>query len=54
MPDITGLYEVLKRVIDLDYVIETPDRRKSTQHVNMVKSYFKRGVKNLAWLLTVM
>ena len=42
-----GLYNVLKREGDLDYVIETPDRIKSTQlcHVNMVKPYFERGVK---------
>ena len=42
-----GPYKVLKRVVDLEYVIETPDRRKSTQlcHVNMVKPYVERGVK---------
>ena len=42
-----GSYKVLKRVGDLDYVIETPDRRKSTQqcHINIVKPYFERGVK---------
>ena len=42
-----GLYKVLYRVGDLNYVIETPDRRKSTQlcHVNMVKPYFERGAK---------
>ena len=41
-----GPYKVLKRVGDLDYIIETPDRRKSTQlcHVNMVKPYFERGI----------
>ena len=38
---------MLKRVGNLGYVIETSDRRKSTQlcHVNMVKPYFERGVK---------
>ena len=42
-----GPYKVLKRIGDLDYIIETPDRRKSTQlcQVNMVKPYFERGVK---------
>ena len=42
-----GQYKVVKRVGDLDYVIETPDSRMSTQlcHVNMVKPYFERGVK---------
>ena len=41
-----GPYKVLKTVGDLDYVIETPDRRKSTQlcHVNMVKPYFERDI----------
>ena len=38
-----GPYKVLKGVGNLDSVIETPDRRKSTQmyHVNMVKQYFE-------------
>ena len=51
-----GPCRVLKRVGGLDYVIEALDRRKSTQlcHVNMVKPYFERGVKNLSLLLTVM
>ena len=42
-----GPYKMLNKVDDLDYVIETPDRRKSTQlcHVNMVKPYLERGVK---------
>ena len=42
-----GPYKVLKRVGDLDYVIETTGRRKSTQlcHVNMAKPYFERGLK---------
>ena len=46
-----GPYKVLKRVGDLDYIIETPDRRKSTQlcHVNMVKPYFERGVKKTCY-----
>ena len=42
-----GPYKVLKSIGYLDYVIETPDRRKSTQlcHVNIIKPYFERGVK---------
>ena len=44
-----GPYKVLKKVGTLDYVIETPDRRKSTQmcHVNMLKPYFERGKEKL-------
>ena len=30
-----GPYQVLKRVGDLDYVIETPDRRKSTHDLDV-------------------
>ena len=40
-------YKVLKRIGDLGYVNETPDRKKPTQlcHVNIVKPYFERSVK---------
>ena len=38
-----GPYTVSKKIDDLNYVVETPDRRKSTQlcHVNMIKPYFE-------------
>jgi hypothetical protein len=42
----SGPYEVSRRVGDLNYVVKTPDRRKSTQvcHVNMLKKYHVREV----------
>ena len=42
-----GPYEVESRVRDLDYIIKTPDRRKSRQlcHINMLKAYHKRSPK---------
>ena len=40
-----GPYEVERKVSDLDYVIKTPGRWKSTQfcHINMLKPYFDRS-----------
>ena len=40
-----GPYEVERKVSELDYVIRTLDRRKSTQfcHINMLKPYFDRS-----------
>ena len=37
-----GPYKVIKKVNELDYIVETPDRRKSTQlcHINMLKPYY--------------
>ncbi|XP_068240411.1 uncharacterized protein [Palaemon carinicauda] len=37
----SGPWKILKKVNDLNYVVETPDRRKKTQvcHVNMLKAY---------------
>ena len=40
-----GPYQVEKKVNELDYVVKTPDRRKSSQlcHINMIKPYYERG-----------
>ena len=40
-----GPYIISRKVSDLNYVVETPDRRKSCQfcHVNMMKKYFTRS-----------
>ena len=39
-----GPYTVYKKVNDVDYVVQTPDRRKETQlcHINMMKMYHSR------------
>ena len=39
-----GHYKVLKKVNDLDYIDEIPDRRKPSQlcHINMLKTYHSR------------
>ena len=36
-----GPYTIVKKVSDVDYIFDTPDRRKSQQlcHVNMLKQY---------------
>lgn len=38
-------YSVLQQVSDVNYLISTPDRRRSTQlcHINMLKPYFLRS-----------
>uniref|UniRef100_A0A8C1I8K6 Gypsy retrotransposon integrase-like protein 1 n=1 Tax=Cyprinus carpio TaxID=7962 RepID=A0A8C1I8K6_CYPCA len=43
----TGPYVVEKQVTDLNYLIATPERRKSTQlcHVNLLKPYYCRSHK---------
>ena len=40
-------YEVEKKVNDLNYVVSTPDRRKTKRlcHINMLKQYFERQDK---------
>ena len=42
----TGPYTVVKRLNSVDYLISTPDRRKTKRvcHVNMIKPYHERGV----------
>ena len=42
-----GLYEVERKVDDLNYVVSTPDRRKTKRlcHINMLKQYFERQDK---------
>ena len=49
-----GPYKILKKVSDLDYVIETPDRRKKTMlcHVNMLKKYHTRTDLNTVNTIT--
>ena len=39
-----GPYKIVKRVSDINYIVETPDRRKAVQlcHINMLKSYYDR------------
>lgn len=39
-----GPYTVIRKVSDLNYLIDTPDRKKSVQlcHVNLLKPYFAR------------
>ncbi|KAK3889068.1 hypothetical protein Pcinc_006943 [Petrolisthes cinctipes] len=40
-----GPYKVARQVGDTDYLIATPDRRKSRQlcHINMLKPYVRKG-----------
>lgn len=40
----SGPYKVLRRINEVNYVIATPDRRKSQRlcHINMLKPYFQR------------
>ena len=39
-----GPYLITRKIDDVDYVIETPDRRKSQRlcHINMLKEYYDR------------
>lgn len=41
----SGPFVVMKQVTDLNYLIATPDRRKSTQlcHINLLKPYYSRS-----------
>lgn len=40
----TGPYRVVRQVSDLNYLLSTPNRRRSTQlcHINLLKSYYTR------------
>ena len=50
-----GPYIVEKKINELDYVIQTPDRRKSSQlcHINMMKEYHGRDVVDNAAVAVV-
>ena len=50
-----GPYSVKKKVSDLNYIVETPDRRKQTQlcHVNMLKPYVDRNSTNIVHPISV-
>ncbi len=45
----SGPFVVVKQITDLNYLIATPDRRKSTQlcHINLLKSYYCHSHKPL-------
>ncbi len=45
----TGPFVVVKQITELNYLIATPDRRKSTQlcHINLLKPYYCRSHKPL-------
>ena len=45
-----GPYEVARKIIDLNYVVNTPNRNKATQmcHINMFKPYYERETLNLS------
>ena len=51
-----GPYSILKRLNEVDYIVSTPDRKKSTQlcHINMLKPYLqkKTEVSNVVGLVT--
>ena len=50
-----GPYEVYSKVNDLNYVVTTPDRRKSRQlcHINMLKPYHTRPVGTVSVVASV-
>ena len=51
-----GPYEVLKRVGTVNYIISTPDRRKSQRlcHVNMLKHYLQRDCPSISTSVPVL
>lgn len=46
----TGPYIVEKKISDTNYIIKTPDRRRSSRlcHINMLKSYCKRDAPDIS------
>ena len=50
-----GPYIVTKKVGDVNYIIHTPDRRRTERlcHVNMLKQYFERGGAKVATITTI-
>ena len=50
-----GPYIVDKKMSDLNYVLQTPDRRKQKQlcHINMLKPYYSRNGKNVKPVQTI-
>ena len=44
-----GPYVIEKKMSDLNYILQTPDRRKQKQlcHINMLKPYFERKDDNV-------
>lgn len=49
-----GPYTIARKVSELNYIINTPDRRKATKmcHINMLKPYFERDKINLIVVTT--
>ena len=48
----SGLYKVVKKISDTNYLVKTPDRRKETQvcHINMLKAYHEKPKPELVTL----
>ncbi|PIK48215.1 hypothetical protein BSL78_14923 [Apostichopus japonicus] len=51
----SGPYRVAKKISDVNYIIDTPGRRKSNRlcHINMLKSYHERGEDNVCVMSVV-
>ncbi|PIK48776.1 hypothetical protein BSL78_14342 [Apostichopus japonicus] len=51
----SGPYRVAKKISDVNYIIDTPGRRKSNRlcHINMLKSYHERGEDNFCVMSVV-
>ncbi|XP_071845114.1 uncharacterized protein [Apostichopus japonicus] len=49
-----GPYVIHKKVSDTDYIVLTPDRRKSKRlcHINMLKKYYERNSKDNSFKIT--